>query len=65
MNLRVHTIKRKIFIDALGIVLSALALAGSFSGYARASAWLLALTFVIANIYLLAIRPMYQISSAG
>ncbi|MEX0853313.1 MAG: hypothetical protein WD036_08550 [Bauldia sp.] len=50
---------RKIAIDGAGFLLCAATLAGCYFGYALESAWLQALVFGLANVYLLAIRPMY------
>lgn len=52
-------ILRKMAIDGLGVLLCAVAFAGSWLGYPLPSAWLQALLFGLANIYLLAVRPMY------
>jgi len=56
---RTDVLKRKIAIDTAGLALCAAAFAGAILGYPLASAWLLAAVFVIANVYLLAVRPMY------
>ena len=56
---RREILTRKIAIDGLGLLLCAAAFAGSYLGYPLASAWLQALLFGLANIYLLAVRPMY------
>lgn len=52
--------KRKIVIDLLGITLCAAALLGSSLGYAAFSAWAFAAVFLLANVYLLWVRPMYR-----
>lgn len=54
-------LKRKILIDLLGTSLCAAVLGGALLGYPFASAWVLAAVFLFANIYLLAIRPMYRL----
>jgi hypothetical protein len=54
-------IKKKITIDLLGTLLAAGAIAGFESGYMYESAWVLAIIFTVANIYLLLIDPMYKI----
>ncbi len=53
-------LKRKIFIDNLGIIACILALGGVLFGYSLLASWLWAGIFVIANIYLLFIKPMYN-----
>ncbi len=58
-------LNRKMAIDATGLVLCAATLAGTFAGYSLASAWVQAIVFILANVYLLAIRPMYALPSAG
>lgn len=52
-------LKQKILIDLTGTALCAAALGGTLLGYSFQSAWILAATFLIANVYLLFIRPMY------
>lgn len=56
-----HLLKRKILIDLLGTSLCAAVLGGALLGYPLESAWVLAVVFLLANIYLLAIRPMYRL----
>jgi len=54
--------KRKLFIELLGTALCAFALLGAtILDYPLASAWVLAIVFSLANIYLLLIRPMYHL----
>jgi hypothetical protein len=53
--------KRKLAIDALGLGLCITAVVGSCSDYSRETAWLTAAIFLVANVYLLTLRPMYQI----
>jgi len=50
---------RKIVIDACGLLLCALAFLGVSLGYPVAATWTQAVVFTLANVYLLAIRPMY------
>jgi hypothetical protein len=52
-------LRRKIVIDGLGLLLCGLAFAGALAGYPLESAWLQAILFGVANVYLLLIRPMY------
>jgi len=54
-------LKRKIIIDMLGVALCATALGVALAGWTLTSAWLLAIVFTIANIYLLLIKPMYRL----
>lgn len=55
-------LKRKITIDIMGTILCATTLALSLWGYTYQAAWLLAIVFVLANIYWLLINPMYRLS---
>jgi hypothetical protein len=50
---------RKIKIDALGVVLCATATAGALLWDRLATAWAQTIVFAIANVYLLAVNPMY------
>lgn len=52
-------LRRKIAIDGLGLLLCGMAFTGALAGYPLESAWLQAILFGIANIYLLFVRPMY------
>jgi hypothetical protein len=52
-------LRRKMRIDAVGGLLCVLSLAGSLLGAPLPSAWLQAVLFAAANVYLLAIDPMY------
>lgn len=52
-------LKRKISIDIIGIIMGLAVLAGVMLGYEYTTAWCLAVVFIIANIILLKIRPMY------
>jgi hypothetical protein len=52
-------LRRKMAIDATGGVLCVATLAGTLLSGPLASAWVQAIVFAIANVYLLAIRPMY------
>ena len=58
---RTDILRRKIAIDTLGLALCTATFAGAILGYPLASAWLQAGIFVVANVYLLAIRPMYAL----
>ena len=52
---------RKIMIDIGGAALSAAAFAGVVFADVNLSVWAFAVVFVIANIYLLYVKPMYRI----
>ncbi len=54
-------VERKIFLDALGAVACATLLGGTLTIYALEAAWLFAIGFALANVYLLFIRPMYRL----
>lgn len=54
-------LRNKILIDLSGAMLSAAVLGATIAGYAYAGAWVLAVLFTLANIYLLFIRPMYRL----
>jgi hypothetical protein len=56
---RTDILDRKITIDLLGLALCAATLLGAILGFPLASAWLQAGVFAAANVYLLAVRPMY------
>jgi hypothetical protein len=56
---RQDILRRKIRIDALGLVLCAATLAGTLVSDPLWSAWAAAALFALANVYLLAISPMY------
>ncbi len=58
-----HTVllRNKILIDLSGTVLCAAILGATIAGYSLAAAWALAGLFVLANVYLLLIRPMYRL----
>ncbi len=52
-------LKRKITIDLCGVMMGALSVGGILAGYQNYSMWLLAIVFIIVNIFLLLIWPMY------
>jgi hypothetical protein len=54
-------LKKKIIIDIFGGVACILALIGYLSGGEKVIMWLWALVFLLANIYLLIIKPMYRL----
>ncbi len=54
-------LKRKITINLLGAALCMAVFTGTALGFALPFAWTLAVVFVIANIYLLFVRPMYRV----
>jgi hypothetical protein len=56
-----RTLRRKMFIDALGGLLSLSALIGALLGYELKSAWAFALIFLVANGFLLLVQPMYRV----
>jgi hypothetical protein len=56
-------LQRKITVDGLGFFACGLMLAATFSNYTFGASWLWALTFVIANIWLLAIFPLYRLDN--
>jgi len=53
-------LQRKIFIDSFGIIACLLALGGVLLGYGRLASWLWVGVFILANIHLLSIKPMYN-----
>ncbi len=52
-------IKRKIFVDVLGLLALLLTLIGVVLGFELASLWILAVAFSIVNFYLFFIKPLY------
>lgn len=56
-------LRRKIRVNALGASLSICALGIAALGLNQIAAWVLCIVFLFANIYLLAINPMYQIEA--
>lgn len=56
-----RTVRKKILIDLLGALLCATALLLTLMGEVEIGAWLLTGVFVLANIFLLWVRPMYKI----
>ncbi len=52
-------LRRKIAIDALGLLLCGASFAAAVAGHPMESAWVQAILFALANVYLLIIRPMY------
>lgn len=57
-------LKRKIKANLAGAALCAVIVGGTIAGPALESAWILAIVFTIANVYLLLIKPMYQLPDA-
>lgn len=57
-------LRRKIRINALGVFGGVVALGGIFIGYPLLSAWILSVSFCIANILLLFVWPMYRADDA-
>lgn len=56
-----NVLKRKILIDLMGTAVCAAVLGATILGYASQAAWVAALGFTLANVYLLLIRPMYRL----
>ncbi len=56
-----NVLKRKILIDLMGTAACAVVLGGTILGYAFGSAWAAAISFTLANVYFLLIRPMYRL----
>jgi fatty acid desaturase len=56
-----RTLWRKMAIDSLGGLLCLVALIGALSGYEIESTWALALVFLVANVFLLLVQPMYRV----
>src|SRR3989344_3748738 len=54
-------LKKKIRIGLMGTAFCALILGATILGYQFQSAWALALIFLVANMYLLMIKPMYRL----
>jgi hypothetical protein len=54
-------LKRKIIIDLVGVSGCALILGGILAGYTELSLWTLAVSFLIANFFLLIVWPMYRL----
>lgn len=59
MGVNRDILDRKIVIDTCGLLLCSLAFLGAWLGYPVEAAWTQAIVFALANVYLLAIRPMY------
>ncbi len=53
------TLRKKILIDLMGTMMCVVVLVLTLCGMELDAAWLLAVMFAMANVYLLAIRPMY------
>lgn len=54
-------LQRKVRIDLLGALLCSGVLAGMLFGYVLAAGWILAIVFAFANIYVLAVKPLYRL----
>mgnify|MGYP003394456233 CR=1 FL=1 len=54
-------LKKKIFIDLCGVLMGAIAVTLAGFGFVIETAWAVAIAFVLANVLLLFIRPMYKI----
>src|SRR3989338_2228990 len=57
-------LKRKIRVDLLGVLAHALAFGGAVAGFPSLSAWSLAVVFIIANVILFSVYPLYQLDRA-
>jgi hypothetical protein len=55
-----RTVRKKIAIDLAGTLLGVCVLGIALAGGALIAAWTLALLFLLANFYLMFIRPMYR-----
>lgn len=56
-----HLLQRKIRADLLGALLCAGILAAMNFGWVLPAAWALAILFALANVYVLGLRPLYQL----
>lgn len=56
------TMRKKILIDLLGTLLCTAVLGLTIAGLEYKAAWILAAMFLAANVYLLAMRPMYRLA---
>ena len=54
------TLRRKILIDHVGTFGSVVVLGLTLAGLELPAAWILAILFTLANVYLLLVRPMYR-----
>jgi len=54
-------LQKKIFIDLCGVFVGAVAVFLGTQGYIFEAAWVIAIVFSIANVYLLLIKPMYRL----
>ncbi len=57
----IKLLKKKIIIDTLGALMALLSFFGIMYGSQTLSVWLLAIVFLLANIILLVVKPMYKI----
>jgi hypothetical protein len=55
------TMRKKINIDLLGTMLCIFTVVLTVLGYELFAAWMLASVFVVANVYLLFVQPMYRL----
>ncbi len=53
-------LKRKIIVDTSGVFACALALGGILAGFPKESAWAFAIVFVIVNLILFFVHPLYR-----
>lgn len=54
-------LQRKVRIDLLGALMCASVLAAMNLGWILSAAWSLAIVFTIANVYVLALKPLYRV----
>lgn len=57
---RKNFLRRKMRINGLGALLSAVAFVTALMGFSTLAAWMLFVFFALANVYLLGINPMYR-----
>lgn len=55
-------LKRKIFIDTLGTLACAFMLGALLYGYSTGALWIWSAAFIVANIHIFFIKPLYRIS---
>ncbi|MFA6424329.1 MAG: hypothetical protein WCV83_03420 [Candidatus Magasanikbacteria bacterium] len=56
-------LKKKIFIDSLGLVAFLLTFGGTLLGFGFISMWIWAIVFIMANIYIFSVNPLYNFSA--
>jgi len=53
-------LRRKIRIDAIGTLACAVTLAGVLAGHTTVATWTLAIVMLVGNVYVLVLKPLYQ-----